>query len=228
MSEDTCPEGAIDISAANIIWYRYPPVRNSLIAAVITIVTFSFDISVHLQWYISIPAYLVSIVIGGFYWMKEGIEEVTEKHEVSIGVLMIFAAVASAVLGLWEEAAFLTFLYGAAEGTEEYTFAKTRGSIRKLLDLVPKDTILLDSGGERRVLASELNVNDVFLVRPGESMPTDGTVIKGSSSVDEAAVTGESVPVTKMPGSKIFAGTLNKEGSMENQSIGQVLGMQSI
>ena len=107
---------------------------------------------------------------------------------------MAFAAVACAALGLWEETAFLSFLYGAAEGIEEYTDAKTRGSIRKLLDLVPKEATLLNEGVEKKILATDLRVGDVFLVRPGESIPTDGLVAKGSSTVDESPMSSEVTP----------------------------------
>lgn len=196
-------------------WYQYPPIRNAIIAGVLTTALFITSLLTSLPSYITVPGYIIGAAVGGYYWFREGIEELIKEHEVSINILMAFAALACAALGLWEEAAFLSFLYGAAEGIEEYTDAKTRGSIRKLLDLVPKEATLLSDGVEKKILATDLKVGDVFLVRPGESIPTDGVVARGSSTVDESPMTGESVPVTKKEGMKVFAATMNKEGALE-------------
>jgi Cd2+/Zn2+-exporting ATPase len=214
--EESCelPRESID-EIISRRWFQYPPIRNAIVAGILTTALFIASLLTSLPNYITVPGYIVGAVVGGFYWFREGIEELIEEHEVSINILMAFAAVACAALGLWEEAAFLSFLYGAAEGIEEYTDAKTRGSIRMLLDMVPKEATLLEGGTERKVLATELKVGDSFLVRPGESIPTDGVVASGSSTVDESPVTGESVPVTKKEGMKVFAATMNKEGALE-------------
>ena len=196
-------------------WYEYPPIRNALIAGALTTAMFLLSLAIPIPGYVTIPIYIIGVVLGGYYWFKEGVEELVEERHINISILMAFATAASAFLGLWEEAAFLSFLYGAAEGIEEYTNAKTRGSIRKLLDLVPKEATLLRDGEERKVLATELEVGDIFLVRPGESIPTDGVVVRGSSTVDESPVTGESMPVTKTEGIKVFSATMNKEGALE-------------
>ena len=196
-------------------WFEYPPIRNAIIAGALTTTLFLLSLAIPLPSYITIPGYVLGVIIGGYYWFREGVEELVEEHHVNISILMAFATAASAALGLWEEAAFLAFLYGAAEGIEEYADAKTRGSIRKLLDLVPKEATLLDDGRERKVLATAIKVGDIFLVRPGESIPTDGVVVKGPSTVDESPVTGESIPVTKKEGMKVFAATMNKEGALE-------------
>ncbi len=196
-------------------WYQFSPIRNALIAGALTTALFLTSFLISLPWYVTVPGYIIGAVLGGYSWFIEGVEEMVKERHVNINILMAFATLASAVLGLWEEAAFLSFLYGAAEGIEEYTYAKTRGSIRKLLDLVPKEATLLSGSEERRVLATELQVGDVFLVRPGESIPTDGEVVRGVSSVDESPVTGESVPVTKAEGERVFAATMNKEGALE-------------
>src|SRR5689334_20639280 len=113
---------------------------------------------------------------------------------------MLAATIGSAILGLWNEAAFLVFLYGTAEGLEEYTFAKTRASIRKLLDLAPKEVRVVRSGKEQMIRAEEIKEGETFLVKPGESIATDGVIVKGASSINEAAITGESVPVEKKEG----------------------------
>lgn len=147
--------------------------------------------------------------------MTEGIEEVLHEREVGIEILMLGATFGSAALGMWDEAAFLVFLYGIAEGVEEFTYAKTRHSIRKLLDLAPKEARLLKNGDEVIIPAEQLAVGSVFLVKPGEAIATDGVIMKGISHINEAPVTGESMPVEKRTGMKVFAGTINHEGVLE-------------
>lgn len=196
-------------------WYSHPPMRNALISGALTSVAFALA---HLN---IIPSfwerviYVVAIAVGGSHWIREGLEELFREREIGIEILMIAATTGSILLGMWDEAAFLVFLYGAAEGLEEYTFARTRASIRKLLDLAPKEAHLLKDGQTMVVPAKDLKVNDIFVVRPGESLATDGVIVKGSSSINEAAVTGESIPVEKMQGMKVFAATLNQTGSLE-------------
>lgn len=197
-------------------WYAHPPLRNALIAGLITGIAFLLS---HIDRMIppsfEISIYVIAIILGGYHWAREGIDELLEEREIGIDILMIGATVGSAILGMWDEAAFLVFLYGAAEGIEEYTFAKTRSSIRKLLDLAPKEARILKNGEESTIRAEDLKMGDVFLVRPGESIATDGLIEKGRSSINEAPVTGESIPVEKREGMKVFAGTINQEGALQ-------------
>ncbi len=124
------------------------------------------------------------------------------------------AAIGAAALGLWDEAASLAFLYGLAEAVEERTYDRARRAVESLLDLVPQQAAVIRDGIEVAVPASEVVAGDRFVVRPGESIPTDGEVESGESSVDESALTGESVPIDKALGSKVFAGTLNHSGRL--------------
>ena len=196
-------------------WYTHPQMRNALIAGVLIGLAYLLSRFGVIPEYLATVLYIIASIIGGYYWAKEGIEELIHCKEVDIELLMLAAAVGAGVLGLWEEAALLVFIYGAAEGLEGYTFAKTRASIRKLLDLAPKEARVLKNGKEITVPATELIVGDVFIVRPGESLPTDGVIVKGSSSINEAPVTGESIPVEKNEGMKVFAATINQEGVLE-------------
>ncbi|HFE53458.1 MAG TPA: cadmium-translocating P-type ATPase [Bacteroidetes bacterium] len=196
-------------------WFAHPPMRNALIAGGITGATFFLSHLGVLPFGWGVALYLVAIGLGGYHWMREGIEELVEERALGIEILMIFAAAGSAILGMWDEAATLVFLYGAAEGLEEYTYAKTRASIRKLLDLAPKEARVLRDGREVTIPASELRMGEIFVVRPGESIPTDGLILKGKSFVDEAPVTGESTPVPKREGMKVFAATVNQDGVLE-------------
>ncbi|MHA1271953.1 MAG: heavy metal translocating P-type ATPase [Promethearchaeota archaeon] len=193
-------------------WYLYPQIRNALISGIIigiTILLVFFNI---IPFFIEILLFFIAIILGGFHWIKEGFEELIEEKEIGIEILMLAATIGSALLGMWEEAALLVFLYGGAEGIEEYTYAKTRHSIRKLLDLAPKEAYLLNNDTEIKIPAENLKVGDIFIVKPGESIPTDGIIIKGRSSINEAPVTGESIPVEKKEGMRVFSATINQEG----------------
>ena len=195
--------------------YAHPPMRNALIAGGLTLLAFGLGHLDVIPSGLEIGIYIFAIAIGGYHWTREGIEKLVECKEIGIELLMLGATVGSMVLGMWDEAAFLVFIYGVAEGLEEYAYAQARASIRKLLDLAPKEARILQDGRQVMIPASELKVGDVFLVRPGESIATDGIIVKGKSSLNEAPVTGESIPVEKGQGMQVFAATLNQEGVLE-------------
>ncbi len=196
-------------------WYSYPPLRNALVAGVIAAITFALAGAELLPDVVETVAWSVAIVLGGYYWVREGFEGLIFEREISIDVLMVAATVGSIILGMWDEAAALVVLYAAAEGLEHYTYARTRRSIDALLDLAPRQATLLADGQQVTVAADELQTGDVFLVKPGEALATDGTVTEGRSYVNEAAVTGEPMPVSKGPGDDVFAGTLNGDGALQ-------------
>lgn len=196
-------------------WYGHPPMRNALIAGLLTGIAVGLGYLGFIPSAVEISIYIIAILLGGYHWTREGIEELIEEREIGIEILMIAATIGSAILGMWNEAAFLVVLYGAAEGLEEYTYAKTRHSIRGLLDLAPKEARVLRDGQETTIPAEEIQVGDIFVIRPGESLPTDGVIVKGKSSIDEAPVTGESIPAEKKEGMKVFAATMNQEGALE-------------
>ncbi len=195
-------------------WWEFPPFRNAIGSGVCLALGVLIAKLARPVW-LPLPAYVAAIVLGGWYWSREGWQELVEEREVGIEVLMAAATVGAAILGQWLEAAFLVFLYGAAEALESYTFARTRSAIRSLLDLAPKEARVLRDGREETVPAESLKPGDVFVVRPGESLPTDGIIRAGTSTMDEAPVTGESVPVEKGLGAPVFAGTINRQGALE-------------
>lgn len=194
-------------------WWRFPPMRTALASGAILATTFVLSQAGILPGWAEIGLYVVAAILGAFHWGQEAVESVF-RLRVNIDVLMGVAAGGAAALGLWEEAAFLAFLYGAAEALEELTYDRTRSAIRALLDLAPKEARVLRDGVEATVAATELMPGDIFLLRPGESIPTDGVIQSGSASINEAAITGESLPVEKGPGSEVFPGTINLTGSL--------------
>lgn len=156
--------------------------------------------------------YLVAILTGGYYFGREAIEDVIFECKISIEMLMSVAAVAATAMGEAGEGAMLVFLYSISEAAEGYTEAKTRSAIKALMDLAPKKALVVRRGREVEIPVEEITVGDTFIVKPGESVATDGVVISGASSVDQAPVTGESVPVEKTLEDTVFAGTINGEG----------------
>ena len=194
--------------------YRFGPLRNALAAALLVAA------GLVVEWLdgpqaVAIALFLSAIPVGAWYFAQEGFEELVEEREIGIEALMLLAAAGALVFGLFEEAAALIVLYALAESIEELTFARTRSAIRGLLDLAPKQAHRLVDGREETVDAERLRIGDVFVVRPGEALPTDGVISDGTSTLNEAAVTGESVPVEKGPRQEVFAGTLNGERALE-------------
>ncbi|MBG9449560.1 ATPase [Cytobacillus firmus] len=162
----------------------------------------------------SIAAYLLAFVIGGFAKAKEGIEETIENKELNVEMLMIFAAIGSAIIGYWTEGAILIFIFAVSGALETYTMNKSHKEISSLMELQPEEALRITDGSEERVHVSELEIGDFILVKPGERVPSDGTIVKGHSSLDEAAITGESLPVSKEAHDQVFAGTVNLNGSI--------------
>jgi len=158
--------------------------------------------------------YVAAVLIGGYYFGREALEELGKEREVGIELLMSVAALVAGVMGQWLEAATLVFLYSISEAAEGYTAERTRHAVRALMDLAPKTALVRRDGRESRIPVEQLRVEDTFIVLPGESVATDGDVIDGHSAVNQAPVTGESVPVEKSPGGKVFAASINGEGAL--------------
>lgn len=164
---------------------------------------------------ISTIIFIAAILIGGYYFGREAIEELIFERRIGIELLMSVAAVVASVMGETLEGAMLVFLYSISEAAEGYTEEKTRAAIKALMNLAPKVALVRRNGREQEIPVEELVVGDVFIVMPGQSIATDGEVLVGSSSVNQAPVTGESVPVEKKVGDPVFAGSINGEGALE-------------
>ena len=159
--------------------------------------------------------YVAATIVGVRYFAIEAVNELIHERHVDIELLMSVAAFTAGALGMWGESATLAFLYSISEALEGLTDDRTRGAIRALMDLAPKRVTRLGADGrEEEIDVAALVVGDRFRVRPGQSVATDGTIEEGRSAIDEAGITGESVPVDKAPGAKVFAGTLNATGSL--------------
>ncbi|WP_421383918.1 heavy metal translocating P-type ATPase [Bacillus salacetis] len=163
---------------------------------------------------LSITFYLLAFVIGGFAKAKEGIEETIENRELNVEMLMVFAAIGSAIIGYWTEGAILIFIFAISGALETYTLNKSQREISSLMDLQPEEALRVTKGVEELVHVSELSIGDHILIKPGERVPSDGLIIKGATTIDEAAISGESLPVSKSVENEVFAGTVNLNGAI--------------
>ena len=164
--------------------------------------------------WLSIALFLAAIAIGGFSLIKEGLMNLT-KLEFDMSTLMTIAVIGAALIGDWAEGAVVVFLFSVSEALESYSIDKARNSIASLIELAPTTAIVLRNNQEFEVDVEDLGISDVILIKPGQKIAMDGEVIQGDSSVNQAAITGESLPVHKVLGDEVFAGTLNEEGAMQ-------------
>ncbi len=162
----------------------------------------------------SIILFISAFIIGGFAKAKEGIESTIAEKELNVEMLMIFAAIGSAIIGYWTEGAILIFIFALSGALETYTMNKSNREISALMELQPEEATLLRNGMEKVVHVSSLQLGDHILVKPGERIPSDGVLVKGQTTVDEATITGESLPVSKLVDDTVFAGTVNLRGSV--------------
>jgi len=161
---------------------------------------------------VGLGLHLAAIVIGGYYFGREAWQMLWYERQVGIELLMGVAAVVAVFLGQASEGAMLVFLYSISEALEGYTEAKTRAAVRALMKLAPKTALVRRQGREVEIPAEQVREGDVFVVKPGQAVPTDGIVLEGRSSVDQSPITGESVPVDKGPGDRVFAASINQQG----------------
>lgn len=163
---------------------------------------------------VSIISFVLAFIIGGYAKAKEGIESTIAERELNVEMLMIFAAIGSAIIGYWTEGAILIFIFSLSGALETYTMNKSHKEISALMELQPQEALVVTNGIEKITPVSELRIGDLILIKPGERVPSDGKIVKGQSHLDEAAITGESIPVSKGIDEEIFAGTVNLNGSI--------------
>ncbi|MCJ7840067.1 cadmium-translocating P-type ATPase [Lederbergia sp. NSJ-179] len=215
MGAEVAIQGGLQKSKGKSL-FAWVQLHGELIAAVISgILIFSaWLLDVKEFATASVIVYLLSFLIGGFAKAKEGIEDTIQHRQLNVEMLMIFAAIGSAIIGYWAEGAVLIFIFALSGALETYTMNKSRKEIASLMEIQPEEAWLVREGEEERVHVSELVPGDLILVKPGERITADGKIVKGSSTIDEAAITGESIPVSKGKQEEVFAGTVNLNGSI--------------
>ncbi|MEC0259467.1 heavy metal translocating P-type ATPase [Paenibacillus lautus] len=166
------------------------------------------------QWSepLSVVLYVISYAVGGWVKAKEGVETLLKERDLDVNLLMIAAAMGAAAIGYWNEGAMLIFIFALSGALESYTMERSRKDISSLMELQPETALRIEKGEMVSVSINKLEIGDLILVKPGELIPADGKIYRGSSSVNQASITGESVPVDKAIGDEVFTGTLNGEG----------------
>lgn len=192
-------------------WKEYSTVLASLLFVVLGYVSQSINGEESLP---TIAAFLAAILIGGFSLFKTGFKNLF-RLEFDMRTLMTIAIIGAGFIGEWSEGAVVVILFAISEALEKYSMDKARASIRSLMDIAPKEALIRRNGQELLIKVDDIQIGDIMIVKPGQKIAMDGTVVKGYSSVNQAAITGESVPLEKSVDDDVFAGTLNTEGLLE-------------
>jgi len=195
------------------LWVKYRQALLPAISLILIIVAFV------IRWVggaLEIPTilFIIAAIFGGWGNFKKGIPSLLRLN-FNMNTLMTVAVAGALAIGYWEEAAVVAFLFGVSEFLEGYTMEKARQSIRGLMDIAPKTAVVVRNGEEINLPVEEIQVGDIMIVKPGEKIAMDGLVVKGSTSVNQAAITGESIPADKVEGDEVYAGSLNQSGSIE-------------
>ncbi|GGK61559.1 heavy metal translocating P-type ATPase [Haloarcula sebkhae] len=172
--------------------------------------------------YVDDVLFLIAVATGGQEILRGGYYSLKNRNldiDLLMSIAILGALVASLAFGeaLYFEAATLAFLFSIAELLERYSMDRARNSLAELMDLSPDEATVKRDGGEQVLPVDEVQVGDVVVIRPGEKIPMDGEVLDGTSAVNQAPITGESVPVDKTEGDEVYAGTINEEGYLEVQ-----------
>jgi Cd2+/Zn2+-exporting ATPase len=158
----------------------------------------------------------LAILVGGWPVARHAYQEILRARSLGINALMTIAVIGAVAVGEWAEAAIVVVLFALGEALEGYAIERARGALENLLDLVPPVALRMGPDGTTEEIPVELlTVGDRVRVRPGERVSADGIVRAGQSAVDQAAITGESIPMDKGPGDEVFAGTVNSFGALE-------------
>jgi Cd2+/Zn2+-exporting ATPase len=163
---------------------------------------------------LSIGAFVAAIIAGGWFIFPKALRAL-RKLSPDMNLLMTVAVIGAALIGQWSEAAAVTFLFGLSELLESFSVARARRAIQSLMKLAPETAWLKTGDTFREVPVDQVSVQSIITVRSGARVPLDGAVIAGTSTVNQAPITGESMPVEKKAGDTVFAGTINGEGSLE-------------
>ena len=182
--------------------------------------------------WVSLSCFIAAYVFGGYYTVAEAVEKI-RSGKFEIDFLMIVAAAGAASLGAWAEGALLLFLFSIGHALEGYAMGRAKRAIEALADLAPRTARVRRDATESEVPVEELIVGDIVVIKPDERVPADGFVTSGESSINQAPITGESIPVDKQPVAdanvaasdpdalppehRVFAGTINQSGSLEIQ-----------
>ena len=196
-----------------ISWWAHRRTQATVASGIILAVAGALDL-LGFSDPLVIPLYAAATIVGGYSTAKRGLYGL-RSLTFDMNLLMTVAIIGAAAIGEWSEGATVAFLFSLGNTLQTYTMDKTRQSIRTLMDLAPPDALVRRNGVEQRLPVEEVAVGDLIIVKPGERIAMDGTVRSGMSAVNQAMITGESLPVEKAAGDAVYAGTVNEHGALE-------------
>ena len=204
----------------NHLLQKYP---DALAAAGCAVLIFLGWLSLHLGWIgVALLVFPVGYVIGGYESTKEGLTTLFIEKELDVDLLMIVAALGAAILGLWQrdyylivDGGMLILIFAVSGALESIAMQRTERNIRSLMATAPNTAIVIREERQQEIAIALLQVGDLVLVKPGELIPVDGLILEGWTNVNQASITGESIPVDKQAGDEVFAGTLNGNGALK-------------
>jgi len=158
--------------------------------------------------------YAGAIIVGGYFPAKMAVSGIRTRT-LNIYALLIAATVGAVALGFWDEAGLLVFVYTWGAVLETFATQKARSSLKTLVEMLPAEALVITGGKEVALNVEQIEPGEIIAVKPGQKIPLDGTVVSGSSSVDQAPVTGESIPIARTAGDNVFAGSINQQGYLE-------------
>ena len=196
-------------------WYKENrEIVFSLIAGLLVLIGWLGQTFFDLPAIAATALYITAYIFGGWDISQHAWHAIKEKH-FDTDLLMVTAALGAAALGEFTEGALLLFLFSLGHALEERALDRARAAVRALADLAPKVALVRRDGKEQELPVESLQLEDLVIVRPGVRIPVDGVITNGNSGVDQASVTGESMPIDKAPGDQVFASTVNGEGALE-------------
>lgn len=202
------------------LFKEYP---DAITAGLCAVLVFCGWLTLNLGWLgLSLLILPFAYVIGGYTSARDGLTTLFQEKELDVDLLMIVAALGAAILGLWQQeysfiidGAVLILIFAISGALESYAMQRTERSIRSLMSLTPDTARRLVNDQEQIIPVAKLQIGDQVLIKPGEWVPTDGIVAEGYSTLNQASITGESIPVEKTVGNEVFAGTLNGNGALK-------------
>lgn len=195
-------------------WQSYPKAMTTLASGILFIMAWCFAQFTAIDAAMITAFYGAAIVVGGYRIAIVGVTGLKTKT-IGIEFLMTIAVIGAAIIGEWAEGAAVIFLFSIGETLEAYSMDRTRKSVRSLMNLAPQEALVRRNEEEVVVRVEHVNIGDVLIIKPGERIAMDGIVETGYSMVNQAPITGESLPVEKQAGDNVYAGTINHQGAIE-------------
>ncbi|MCQ2961848.1 MAG: cadmium-translocating P-type ATPase [archaeon] len=159
--------------------------------------------------------YMIAALIAGYEIAVMAYNSLVKRHTIGPALLVVIACIASFIIGHGEEGAAVALLYYIAEFLEDYAELRAKRSIKSLVELAPETARVKVDDGEEVRNVDQVKIGEIVIIRPGDKVPLDGNIIFGTSSINQASITGESLPVTKTVGDEVFSGTVNEDGYLE-------------